>query len=117
MVDSNECTASDDVAIIVNKERNVFIPNAFTPNGDGVNDILHVFGDPSVSNINIFTIYDRWGEALFTVENAMPNDPTFGWDGQFKGKEMNSAVFVYYAEVSFIDGEEKVLKGSVTLLR
>jgi len=117
VVDSNGCTASDDVAIIVNKERNVFIPNTFTPNGDGVNDILHVFGDPSVSNINIFTIYDRWGESLFTVENVMPNDPTFGWDGQFKGKEMNSAVFVYYAEVSFIDGEEKVLKGSVTLLR
>ncbi len=117
VLDTNGCEASDDISIIVNKNRDVFIPNAFTPNGDGVNDLLYVFGDPSVSNIRLFKIFDRWGEQVFSTENVLPNDPTFGWDGQFKGQRMNGGVFVYYVEVAFIDGETETYKGSVTLLR
>ena len=67
------CMASDEIAIIVEKVRNVFIPNAFTPNGDNVNDVFMIFGNQSVSQINVLRIYDRWGELVFEKEN-FPTD-------------------------------------------
>jgi hypothetical protein len=54
---------------------------------------------------------------IFSTENTVPNDPTTGWDGTFKGEKMNSGVYAWYAEVEYIDGFKEVLKGDVTLLR
>ena len=111
------CTATDEIQISVDKSRDVFIPNVFTPNGDNINDLFMIYGGPAVSIIRTFNVYDRWGEVVFTVNNFEPNDPTNGWDGQFKDLRMNGGVFVYYAEVEFIDGEVIEYKGDVTLIR
>jgi len=111
------CTATDDILVTVLKDRHVFIPNAFTPNGDGVNDGMTIFGDPSVTNIKTFILADRWGEIVFEKFNFEPNDPDLGWNGVFKGKLMNSAVFVYFAEVEFVDGAVQEFKGDFTLIR
>lgn len=84
----------------------LFVPNVFSPNDDGENDVFMARGT-NVRNFKM-VIYDRWGNAVFESE-----DITKGWDGTFRGVKMNSAVFVYY----IMSGEEIVDKGNVTLLR
>ncbi len=70
-----------------------------------------------VKQVKLFQIYSRWGEQVFTRENFQPNDASLGWDGRFRGADMNPAVFVYYAVVEFIDGQEVLYKGDVTVER
>ncbi|MEM6726843.1 MAG: gliding motility-associated C-terminal domain-containing protein, partial [Bacteroidota bacterium] len=111
------CSASDEINIRVQKDRNIFIPNAFTPNGDGVNDIFMIFGGLGVINVEEFRIYDRWGEQIIALQDFQTDDPNYGWDGTFRGQQMNSGVFVYYAKVLFVDGEVVLFKGDVTLVR
>jgi gliding motility-associated-like protein len=117
VVDENGCVAEDEVTVFVDRPYDVFIPNAFSPNNDGNNDRLVVFAGDDVRKINYFQIFSRWGEPVFEVYNFFPNDPTYGWDGTHRSREMNAAVFVYIVEVEFIDGEVVLFKGDVTLMR
>lgn len=117
--DINGCNGSDDIFIEVDKNRNVYIPNVFTPNGDGYNDEFQVFSGPGVTQINSMQIYDRWGEVVFQRTNLSPSafpDITNGWDGRFQGKIMNPGVFIYLIEVSFDDGITLLYRGDLTLL-
>lgn len=112
----NGCKTSAGILINVEKPRDVFIPNAFTPNDDGFNDIFYINTDPEmVKQVTKFQIFTRWGELVFADENFQPNTPDHGWDGFFKGEKLNPGVFVYFAEIEFIDGFTKVYKGDVTL--
>ncbi|HLU85880.1 MAG TPA: PKD domain-containing protein, partial [Vicingaceae bacterium] len=110
VVDSNGCIASDQVTVIVDYEFVIWVPNIFSPNGDGNNDVLYVRGK-GVQDV-LFKVYNRWGEKVF--ESTSLDD---GWDGTFRGKDVNNAVFVYYLEATFIDGSEVTKKGDVTLIR
>jgi gliding motility-associated-like protein len=89
----------------------VKVPNAFSPNGDGKNDILKVFGK-GIADIKYFRIYNRWGEL---VHESF--DLSQGWDGTYNGKMANPGVYVYYLEAICINGENAIVKGNVTLLR
>jgi gliding motility-associated-like protein len=89
--------------------KNVFVPNAFTPNNDGENDLVFL-RTINATKIN-FRIYNRWGEEVFKTESL-----TEGWDGTFKGIKQTPQSFVYVADVTFFDGSEKVLKGNITLI-
>jgi len=111
------CVATDEVQIRVNKDRLVYVPNIFTPNGDGRNDILFVYGGQGVLRVKAFKMFNRWGELLHEAYNFQPEAPDSGWDGNFRGEVMNPGVFVYYAEVEFIDGRVELYKGDVTLMR
>ncbi|MCB9279156.1 MAG: gliding motility-associated C-terminal domain-containing protein [Lewinellaceae bacterium] len=117
VTDINGCIESDDLTIFVNRKRQVFIPNAFSPDGDGENDILYIAGGKDVALIKKFLIFNRWGEVVFEVYDAPPNDPAFGWDGNYRSHTFNAAVFVYLAEIEFIDGEKEIFKGDITLMR
>ncbi len=118
VMNENGCTASDDVKVIIDDEFNIFIPNVFSPNDDGANDIFMIFGDVWVQNVRRLSIYDRWGELIHEKENFLTNDPDYGWDGTQRGKKMNPAVFVYYAEIEFREtGVIRVYTGTVTLMR
>jgi gliding motility-associated-like protein len=108
--DSVGCVASDQITIYVDYEYVIYIPNIFSPNGDGKNDILYVRGK-GIKTL-YFAVYDRWGEKVFET-----TDLNHGWDGTYKGKELNKAVFVYYVKVTFIDNSEVEQKGDVTLIR
>ena len=88
----------------------VFVPNAFRPNGDGVNDLVYVRGQ-NISEIQ-FKIFDRWGEMVFET-----NDQSIGWDGTFRGKPLDPDVYVYHLQVLCVDGQENLIKGNITLLR
>ena len=118
VIDENGCTASAQTLVVVDKERRVYIPNAFSPNGDGQNEALTVFADlVSVKQVNTLQIFSRWGEKLFENNNFQPNQESEGWNGLFGRKKMMTGVYVYFAEVAFIDGHRELYKGDVTLLR
>ena len=117
IVDRNGCQISDGLTIIVNKKRDVFIPTGFSPNGDNINDVFMVHGADHVTDIRILKVFDRWGELVFEAKEVPVNDPTFGWDGTYRGKLVNSGTYVYYTEILFVDGETFPFKGEVTLLR
>jgi gliding motility-associated-like protein len=118
VVTKEGCRDDAPLLLRVNKSVDVYIPNIFSPNDDGENDWFTVYADlKGVKQVKQFQIFDRWGDQVFQRENFQPNDPTLGWDGRYRGQEMNPAVFVYYAIVEFIDGQEVLFKGDVTLMR
>ena len=88
----------------------LYIPNAFSPNGDGENEILYVRG--ALVEEMVFRIYDRWGEMVFESF-----DRTDGWDGTFRGKALDPDVYDYYLDVTCVGGDEAIVKGNITLLR
>lgn len=109
------CVERDSVLVIV-KEKcgDVFVPNAFSPNGDGQNDQLIVMCNPACVTGFDFKIYDRWGNLVF-----QSNDPSVGWDGKYKGVLMNPASFVYYLDYLDVSNNNAGVskKGSITLVR
>ncbi len=117
LIDTSGCSISGQIILRVDKQREVYIPNAFSPNNDGINDLFMIFSNEKVRQINSFQVYDRWGEQVFLAQGFQPNDPDHGWDGTLDGKILNPAVFVYWAEIEFIDGVKQIYKGDVTLMR
>ena len=112
------CTDSAPLRLLVSKQIDIYVPNIFSPDGDGDNDVFMIFADNrSVKNIKSFQVYSRWGERVWEYYNFQPNNPNFGWDGKHRGQDLNPAVFVWYAVVELIDGQEILLEGDVTLKR
>ncbi len=114
--DENGCQAEDQIRVQVKKTRSVVVPTGFTPNGDGMNDLLSVHGR-SGTMVNLFQLFDRWGELLFEDVEIPINDTTRGWDGTFKSQDMPSGVYVWYVEVEYSDGMTESFKGETTLIR
>ncbi|WP_367389171.1 gliding motility-associated C-terminal domain-containing protein [Lewinella sp. LCG006] len=118
VTDENGCTANDAVTIFVRIKEGIYVPNIFSPNGDGDNDVFYIFSDDNtIEKINSFRIFERWGSLVFERTDIQPNDPNVGWDGTHRGETLNPAVFVWFAEVELKNGDLKVLKGDVTLIR
>jgi len=115
--DENGCTARDLLTIFVKKDRNIYVPNAFSPDGNGDNDIFYIFSDASVEKIRSFLVFNRWGESVFEVYNSQPNDPRWGWDGSYRGEPVNAAVYVWFAEIEFKNGDVEIIKGDVVIMR
>ena len=117
VVDTSGCRGSDEINIQVVKDRAVYIPNVFSPNGDGTNDRFFISTSAEAVEILEMNIYNRWGAIVYSDRNFPPNNPGLGWNGIFKEKEVNSGVFVYYARIQFLDGVEKVYSGDLTVLK
>lgn len=105
----NGCVTKEITIHVIN-ELNVFIPDVFSPNGDGENDVLYVRG-LGIKEI-LFKLYDRLGEKIFET-----NDVTKGWDGNYKGAVLNNAVFVYELIATMHDGSKINKHGDVTLIK
>ena len=88
----------------------IFVPNAFSPNDDGENDILFVRGQ-NLEEVTL-KIFDRWGELVFES-----TDQAIGWDGTFRDKPVDPDVYVYHLQVICFDGQENLIKGNITVLR
>lgn len=111
------CSASDTINIKTFCEAaQVFIPKAFTPDGDGLNDILMVRGT-GIASVKYFRIFNRWGELIFERNNFAPNNPTYGWDGKIRGIVGPPDVFVYTAEVICENGSSYTYKGNTASLK
>jgi len=94
----------------------IYIPNVFTPNGDGDNDEFYPQSTTSnLVEIIEFSIYDRWGNLIFTSDSTDLNDPSIIWDGRFKGTKVNPGVYVYKLEYVDDQGSSRMV-GSVTVL-
>jgi gliding motility-associated-like protein len=93
----------------------VYIPNAFSPDDDGVNDIFMIRG-VGIS-IKSFRIFNRWGNLVFEKQSFDANDPKYAWDGKIKGVPATPDVFVYIAEIVCDNGTIKMFKGNVTVLK
>ena len=115
--DSNGCT--DTASILINtvcNEGNYFLPNTFSPNGDGVNDFFYPRGT-ALYNIQSMTVFNRWGQMVFQRKNFPANSETMGWDGTVNGKPAPSDAYVYIVEVICNNAQIVALHGNVTLVR
>lgn len=111
------CTAKADVTVhVICNNGNLFIPNTFSPNADGHNDRFYPKGS-GIGKIKSLTIYNRWGEIVFSRSNFDANDEAAGWDGTYKGQVLSPDVYIYTCEVVCMNNEVLRYKGDVTLLR
>lgn len=108
------CSASDSVFVktfqYLCDDPSIFVPNAFSPNGDDNNDILYVNGN--MIDKMIFRIFDRWGTLIFETKDRLE-----GWDGTYRGKKLDPDVYDYYLQATCIDNIESIIKGNITLLK
>ncbi len=117
-VDANGCSGSSSMRVHVDKPRGVYVPLAFSPNGDGQNDRLVVHGSPRhIQNVRLFRVFDRWGALVFEQYDWLPNDEARGWDGSFRGQPAQVGTYTWYAEVRYRDGYEERMHGNVLLVR
>lgn len=115
--DDNGCKNTGTVEVIVLCQGSlVFVPNTFSPNGDGSNDVFYPRGK-GLNRVKSLRIFNRWGETVFEKQNFAVNDPTVGWNGTYKGKKLAADVYVYQAEVFCDNGEVIRFDGSVNLLQ
>lgn len=115
--DAQGCTYSDDVNIIVSETSRLFIPNVFSPDGDGQNDELRLYPGSNLVMIHSFVIRDVWGEIVFEAHSYYPDASQPVWDGTLKGKILNPGVFHYFVDAEFSNGNRRILNGDITLLR
>lgn len=112
------CSAQDDITVEVDVDANVYIPNVFSPNGDGINDAFAIAGDPTViERVDRFTIFDRWGDVVHNARDFSIDNPSAAWDGTWDGRSLQPGVFVYAVRATLNDGTQLIRKGSVTLVR
>lgn len=95
----------------------VFTPNAFSPNGDGVNDYFSILGEADLVEIKSLQVFDKWGNLAYFGEHLPPNQASSGWDGTFGGKLSATGIYVYTALLIMDDGQERRFSGSVSLIR
>jgi gliding motility-associated-like protein len=118
VTDINGCTGSASILVNVDFDRHVYIPNVFSPNNDGRNDDFKIYTGLGVTAINYFRIYDRWGNLVHEEKGLLPSDTGAGkWDGTFNGDPLNPGVYVFVAEISFIDNATLTYSGDITLVK
>jgi gliding motility-associated-like protein len=109
-IDENGCGNVDSIWVDIDYSGNLFVPSAFTPNGDGKNDVFRIAGF-TFQNVQEFRVLNRWGQEIFAAGDNR------GWDGTFKGKEQDPGVYFYLIRVTYPDGKTLLFKGDVTLIR
>lgn len=115
---TNKCgTRSDMLQVRYDNCRDLYIPNAFSPNRDGINDVFTFFDNGDVQNIEFLRIFDRWGSLVFERTDFMPNDQLLGWDGEVNGEDAPQGVYIYVTDVVFRDGRPGSFSGEVHLIR
>jgi gliding motility-associated-like protein len=115
-VDSNGCKNRGAITVIVIcKNANVFMPNTFSPNNDGVNDVFYPRGK-GINRAKTMRIFNRWGEVVFEARDFPINDPNFGWNGTYKGNKPQPGVYVYQVEFYCDNGDVIHFEGNVALI-
>ena len=117
VTDRAGCTASDEKSVMSDGLRPIFIPNAFSPNNDGINDYFTVFANKATREIASLQVFDRWGSLVFERVNIRPNQVTQGWDGTSKGEVLNPGVYAYVIKMLFVDGVEEVYHGDISIIK
>jgi gliding motility-associated-like protein len=114
---AGSCMARDRVSVyVLCNNTNVFVPNTFSPNSDGTNDIFYPRGS-GVFQIKVFRVFNRWGDVVFERSNLSANDISAGWDGTYKGQKLLPDVFVYAMNVVCDNNTILTFKGNIALIR
>jgi gliding motility-associated-like protein len=117
VANSAGCTAQDQVKVLVTcTEANIFVPNTFSPNGDGMNDVFYVRGK-GIFLLKSLKIFNRWGELVFEKKDVTPNDPNSGWNGMYKGSVASNDTYVYQLEVLCNNRQSLKYNGTISLIR
>ena len=112
------CVNETSTFVLVNRRVEVFIPNAFSPDGDGYNDQLTIFADQAqVKQILHLEIFSRWGDRVFSLSDFPPNDERFSWDGKFQGQPLPTGMYVYSAQIQLVDDTVVPLQGEILLTK
>ncbi|MDO8366895.1 MAG: FG-GAP-like repeat-containing protein [Saprospiraceae bacterium] len=113
--DINGCTATDEMLLMVEQFIGVYIPNAMGGTGENTNLVLGF--NPAVRQVNLFRVFDRWGELLHETRNALPGDNALTWDGRYRGKLVNPGVYLWQIELELVDGTVLKKLGDLTVIR
>ncbi|NOT37544.1 MAG: T9SS type B sorting domain-containing protein [Saprospiraceae bacterium] len=117
ITDTNGCKSVERIKIKV-EDPEIWLPNIFSPNGDGINDWLYpISSNPEVTKINIFQVFDRWGNLMYSNEGFKPDDQLKGWNGTSRNERCNPGVYGYWLEAELINGKKWILKGDVTIVK
>lgn len=117
VTDAYGCSASSQLDIFVNQQRDFYLPTAFSPNGDNFNDFFTVASRPNfIETIEDFSIFSRWGELVFQQQNIHPQDFR-GWDGQLGSNAAMPGIYIFMIKVKTQQGVVETLKGEVVLMR
>lgn len=111
------CKDSAMTNILLDERIRIFVPDAFSPNKDGINDLMRAYSGPEIEEILLFNIHDRWGSRIFEQGNISPKAKDWGWNGLTREMELQPGVFVYHLKVRLINGKEATLAGEFLLLR
>ncbi len=112
------CTAQQRVQLMVLSEPPVYAPNAFSPNGDGINDHFTLYADvEEAPRVLLLRIFDRWGGMVYEGRDIVPGDEATGWDGKVRGKDCSAGTYLFAAEVETAFGEVIPVQGAFQLLR
>lgn len=112
------CIGSAFINVKLNQQIDLYMPNAFSPNGDGLNDLLVVHANrDQIHRVARIQIFNRWGLLLHEDQDFLPNEGRRGWDGRYKGVDMLPGVYTYLVTVELADGQLQTRKGEVTLMR
>ncbi|MEM9837314.1 MAG: gliding motility-associated C-terminal domain-containing protein, partial [Bacteroidota bacterium] len=118
VTDATGCTDTSLVRIVVDADAPVYVPTAFSPNADGMNDRLVVGFSAAVSRVERFEIYDRWGGVLYALTDLNPTEASsWGWNGESRGRPAVVGVYVWKMELRLASGQRRLLAGEVLLLR
>lgn len=111
------CISRDDITLfVVCVEGNLFMPNTFSPNSDGTNDVFYPRGK-GIHGIKMFRVFNRWGEVVFEQGNIQANDSSKGWNGTYKGKMASQDVYVYTIDIVCENNQVYSFKGNIALIR
>lgn len=117
VANSAGCTTQDQVKVIVTcDDANLFIPNTFTPNGDGMNDVFYIRGK-GVYRVKSLKVFNRWGELVFEKKDITPNAASDGWNGLVKGALASTDTYIYQVEVMCSNTELLKYNGTISLIR
>jgi len=117
-ISSQGCIASDSLYLNVEDKPRLYIPNAFSPNGDGRNDRFQLFGfAPGIREVEQLSVFDRWGGLVFQSQHEAVNGPNGGWDGTIGSRNASAGLYAYLARVRMINDSVHVVSGSVILAR
>ncbi|MBK8921482.1 MAG: gliding motility-associated C-terminal domain-containing protein [Saprospirales bacterium] len=116
IVDAFGCSAQATILVGVSRVIELYVPNVFSPNEDGQNDLWNISAGPSVVELQEVQIFDRWGNLQYFWNSPLPPNQWPGWDGSTRGQKASPGVYTYYMEVKLADGRTEVVKGDVTVM-
>lgn len=117
ITDAKGCEASDSMLVQVGRIYGLYVPNIFDPESPQLNRRFDLNCGPAIRRIADMQIYDRWGNQVYQLRNAIPNDPVSSWDGKLNGKPVPAGVYVWILQIELIDSSIIKFKGDVTVIR